>query len=167
MPDPIDLLKPMTMAQYARYKGLNYSTVYAKLKRAGMLGLVIPAKADMALEAATPVAHRQSEAPQPPASSSDERTHDPEQSTSYNEAERRLKLAKARQEELKLLKIEGELIARASVIKAQFAVGRQIRDGLMALPARLSGLFAAEHDQAKIYELFTRELHQVLEGLTA
>lgn len=85
---------------------------------------------------------------------------------SYNEAERRLKLAKAVQEELKLKQIEGELVRRDTVSKAVFESGRRVRDKIENLPARLSGIFAAEHDQARIFALFSTEIQQCLEGLT-
>jgi hypothetical protein len=38
---------------------------------------------------------------------------------------------------------------------------------MLNLPARLSGLFAAEADQAKIFTTFTKELRQTLITLTA
>jgi len=52
------------------------------------------------------------------------------------------------------------------VKKATFEAGRRVRDNLENLPARLSGIFAAERDQQKIFALFTKEIHNCLEGLT-
>lgn len=43
-----------------------------------------------------------------------------------------------------------------------FRFGRQIRDNLLNLPSRLSGPFAAEMDQNKIFTMFSGELHQIL-----
>ena len=59
----------------------------------------------------------------------------------------------------------GELVERSAVAKECFAVGRRIRDGVENLPAWLSGIFAAESDQGRIFELFSAEIQQCLEGL--
>ena len=80
-------------------------------------------------------------------------------------AQTRRTQAQAALEELKLRKETGELVLRSAVEQATFASGRRVRDGLQNLPARLSGIFAAESDQARIFALFSAEIQQVLEGL--
>jgi hypothetical protein len=42
---------------------------------------------------------------------------------------------------------------------------RRVRDQLQNTPSRLSGILAAENDQAVIFELLTREIAQPMEGL--
>ena len=59
----------------------------------------------------------------------------------------------------------GTLIRKADVEKEAFRVGRTIRDVLLNLPDRLSGIFASEKKQEKIHEVMTKEIHQALEGL--
>jgi phage terminase Nu1 subunit (DNA packaging protein) len=85
-----------------------------------------------------------------------------------NLTEERARLTKAQADlmELKLRARNGELVLREAVQREAFAVGRRIRDGVENLPARLSGLFAAEPDQGNIFVLFSREISQCLEGLT-
>ncbi len=81
-------------------------------------------------------------------------------------AQRRRTLALAIREELKNLELSGELVRRSAVKQEEFRVLREVRDALENLPARLSGIFAAEHDQQRIFALFSTEIQQVLEGLT-
>lgn len=82
-------------------------------------------------------------------------------------AQSRHTTAKARQEELKLQRIEGTLVERAAVERAQFTAGRQVRERFKNLPARMSGILAAESDQAKVFALLTKEIQSCLEGLTS
>jgi len=67
---------------------------------------------------------------------------------------------------IRLQKIAGELVPVDRVRKDWFEAGRRVRDGLLNLPSRLSGVFAAESDQDKIFNLFTKEVHQVLTELS-
>jgi phage terminase Nu1 subunit (DNA packaging protein) len=68
---------------------------------------------------------------------------------------------------LKLKRIAGELVPTERVQKDWFESARRVRDGLLNLPSRLSGVFAAESSQEKIYELFTKEVHAVLTELSS
>jgi hypothetical protein len=67
---------------------------------------------------------------------------------------------------IKLQRIAGELVEVGSVAKDWFEVSRRVRDSLLNLPARLSGPFAAESEQTKIFDSFTKEIHQVLTELS-
>ena len=87
--------------------------------------------------------------------------------TSYDEAERREKVAKAQEAELRIAQIQGTLVLREVVEKMQFAQYRRVRDGLQNLPARLGGILAAESDQGKIRAILTQEIMQVLQDLSA
>ena len=68
---------------------------------------------------------------------------------------------------IKLQKIAGELVPADRVAKDWFEVSRRVRDALLNLPSRLSGPFAAESSQAKIFEMFSTEIHQVLTELSS
>lgn len=88
-----------------------------------------------------------------------------ESRSTAGEAVRKLRLENAVWE-IKLRKIAGELVPVAQVKKDWFEVSRRVRDGLLNLPSRLSGVFAAESSQEKIFESFTKEIHQVLTELS-
>jgi phage terminase Nu1 subunit (DNA packaging protein) len=64
--------------------------------------------------------------------------------------------------ELKRREREGELVNRREVEEAAFTCGRNIRDALMNIPARLSTLFAAETDPRVIHQALEDELRKVL-----
>lgn len=68
---------------------------------------------------------------------------------------------------IKLQRIAGELVPVARVQRDWFESTRRVRDGLLNLPSRLSGVFAAEATQEKIFELFTTEIHAVLTELSS
>jgi hypothetical protein len=68
---------------------------------------------------------------------------------------------------MKLKRIAGELIPIDRVQKTWFESARRVRDGLLNLPSRLSGVFAAETSQEKIFEQFTNEVHAVLTELSS
>lgn len=90
---------------------------------------------------------------------------DPTKPSLY-EGQRRATLARARQEELKLARIQGELVRRDAVEKAQFENGRRVRDNIENLPARTSGILATMTDQAQIFAYLSQELRQCLERVT-
>lgn len=68
---------------------------------------------------------------------------------------------------MKLKRISGDLVPIDRVQKDWFESTRRVRDGFMNLPSRLSGVFAAELSQDKIFELFTKEVHAVLTELSS
>ena len=68
---------------------------------------------------------------------------------------------------IKLQRIAGELVPIARVKKDFFECARRVRDGLLNMPSRLSGVFAAESNQEKIFELFNKEVHVVLTELAS
>ena len=57
---------------------------------------------------------------------------------------------------------EGGLVERRKVEAAAFAVGRNARDALMNIPARVSTLFAAESDPRVIHQALEDELSNAL-----
>lgn len=150
----------LTVAAYARSKGLAQPTVRRLLIRAGLVaakgkhGHIDPAQADAVLAASKPVRYKAVVQPT-------------DTIISYNEAERRNKLAKAIQEELKLQQIQGTLVLRSAVEREVFDAVRRSRDAIQNIPARISGILAAEQEQAKIFIILTQEIQQALEGLAA
>ena len=86
---------------------------------------------------------------------------------SYSEARARKESALASLRELQLQERTGELVRRDAVSKAVFASNRAIRDQFMNLPARVSGLVAAETNQHKCFEILANEVRQILEDLSA
>ena len=82
------------------------------------------------------------------------------------EAVRRMRLENEMRE-IRLRKIAGELVPLERVKKDWFEVSRRVRDGLLNLPSRLAGPFAAEASQEKIFTLFTEEIHEVLTELSS
>ena len=137
---------------YAKSKGIDTKTMRRALKAVGLRGRIDPVEADKRLADAKS-ARTQSEG----AGKED----------SYAEADRRHKWAKAAQEELKLQKIQGTLVLRTAVKAQTFDMVRRSRDKLQNIPARLSGVLAAESDQARVFEILTREIHQALEDLAS
>jgi hypothetical protein len=59
-----------------------------------------------------------------------------------------------------------KLIPADEVGRAMFAKGRIIRDGILNIPDRVSSLLATINDAAKIHEILTKELREVLEELS-
>lgn len=59
----------------------------------------------------------------------------------------------------------GKLVLKEDVAREAFKVARRVRDAMLNIANRLSGIVAAETDQAKVHTLITREIHQALEGL--
>ena len=86
--------------------------------------------------------------------------------THAGEAVKKMQLENAMRE-IRLMKISGELVPLARVQKDLFESTRRVRDGLMNLPSRLSGVFAAESSQQKIFDSFTKEIHSVLSELSS
>jgi hypothetical protein len=60
----------------------------------------------------------------------------------------------------------GLLISAEKVRNAMFAKGRIIRDGMMNIPDRVSSLLATINDAAKIHEILSKEIREVLEELS-
>ena len=69
--------------------------------------------------------------------------------------------------QIRLQKIAGQLVPLDRVQKDWVDAGRRVRDGLLNLPSRLSGVFAAESKQEKIFDVFTTEIDAVLNELSS
>ena len=85
-------------------------------------------------------------------------------STLYAAQERRTR-ALAEREELRNLKLKGELVSKEEVEKEWFRIARQVRDALLNIPARLAGVVSAEKNYDKNFASIEQEIRQALEGL--
>ena len=95
-----------------------------------------------------------------------EDSHKSKKNSALYTAQTRRTNALAKQEELKLKKIEGTLVDRVAVEKAQFQIYRRVRDALQNIPSRISGMLAAEKDQSKIFAMLTKEILQTLKSIS-
>jgi hypothetical protein len=85
--------------------------------------------------------------------------------TGRNEWKVRADRADALRKEMELKKELGQLVEVAEVRASGFKIGRQIRDGMLNIPDRLSTLLAAETDPKQIHAMLVTEIRQVLEVL--
>ncbi|MBI5315037.1 MAG: hypothetical protein HZB34_03615 [Nitrospirae bacterium] len=77
----------------------------------------------------------------------------------------RLQHIRNEEREFKLAILKGQCVERVKVDKYLFATGRQVRDGMLALPDRLSAMLTAESDAHRCHAILTQEIERVLEGL--
>jgi len=80
----------------------------------------------------------------------------------------RLRYAKVKADLLGLQLEErtGKLVLREAVAKKLFELQRRNRDAIFNIPARLSGIVAAESDQEVDFQLLTWELNQAMQKLS-
>lgn len=79
----------------------------------------------------------------------------------------RLVKSQADLHELKLRQRNDELVLRSAVEKKLFELQRRNRDATLNIPARLSGIVAAESDQEVVFQLLTKELTQAMQDLSS
>ena len=84
---------------------------------------------------------------------------------SFAEAQARERHFKAKLAELEYEERAGKLVEVEKVEAEAFRIGQQVRDAILNVPSRLSGIVAAESDQRKVHDLLERELRQALEAL--
>lgn len=70
---------------------------------------------------------------------------------SYEEAQLREKVAKAKFAELELQEKEGALVERVLVEAQLFAAGKELRDALLAIPDRIADIVMAAGDRTTVY----------------
>jgi len=85
-----------------------------------------------------------------------------------NLQEEQARLAKSRREKIDLeIEVQrGTLIAKAIVENSAFKIGRTIRDAIMNIPDRVSGVLAAESSQENVHQILSKENREALESLT-
>jgi hypothetical protein len=78
----------------------------------------------------------------------------------------RLKKLKADLLEMKCRQRAGELVEWATITPLAFQRDREIRDTVLNVPDRISGLLHAAQSMEEVHRLLTKELTQCLEGLS-
>ena len=86
--------------------------------------------------------------------------------TTFNEALRREKVAKAAMAHLQFLEKQGTLVKKDAVYNQLFEAGQMLRDKIMAIPNRITSEIAAcNGDSSKIRNILTEELASTLEEM--
>lgn len=86
---------------------------------------------------------------------------------SYADAKTQREYHQAQLAQIEYLERVGRLVSVEAVERAAFREGRVVRDSLMAIPDRLSAMLAAESDPARVHELLSAEIRQVLHELSS
>jgi len=71
----------------------------------------------------------------------------------------------AERERIELQQLQGELVSAAEVREAAFKQGREVRDALMALPARLAPPLAVMTDPREVHQLLSEAIRVELTRL--
>lgn len=93
-------------------------------------------------------------------------------SEGYGQARTERMIWLAKQAELNYKKQEGILVDAGEVKQAAFQTARQVRDGLLNIPNRISDLLAGEInasgkiDKTRVHDILGKELRQALENLS-
>lgn len=83
----------------------------------------------------------------------------------FNEARTALTKYRASREKIQYQKDRGELIELETVNRELFHVCRQVRDSILAIPARIAAVLAVEDSQHSIEVMLKDELSKALEDL--
>lgn len=169
--------RPGHLTKYAKHAGISIASASEALRRVGIdyMESFDFEDADRRRESARhadrvpfskPVVYRQSSDEDNPTddqpTGTDQNNH---QLQSFSEVQTRERHFKAKLAELEFLARVGKLVERDKVEAEAFRISRLVRDGMLNIPDRLTGVLAAETDQRKIYELLTKEIRQALEAL--
>jgi hypothetical protein len=84
----------------------------------------------------------------------------------FAEALRVEKIAKARQEIIRLRELTGELANKAEVYKQLFGFGQSVRQAVLAVPDRCIDEILASPTRAEAHIVMTKYLHEALEKLS-
>lgn len=163
------------MRELARRLGCAPSHVH-KLKMRGVLvfgedGLIEEETAWGAIEAARDpqkdyvrerYAGNRPEAPPPPGQSPGQVSDN----STYHRAKAAREAIEARRAQVELERLMGELVPVADVKREYFAIVREMRDALLALPDRVAQVLAIESDPRGVHRVLSEEIEQVLHGLS-
>lgn len=83
----------------------------------------------------------------------------------YAAIQARKEFYKAELARLEFEQVSGKLVEKEKVEAEAFRIAQLVRDGILNVPARLSGILAAETDQRKVHDQLEKELRQALEAL--
>lgn len=155
----------MSQAEYARHRGKTRQYV-SRLVKAGVVvlrgGKIDVAASDAVLDD-KPVAVEPSEVP--PTSPRQTEPGGGQQPTSFAQAKLAEMVYRAKLRRLDFETRSGKLIAADEVKVKWFAVARQIRDKILAMPAKLAPQLAALTDARGVRELMDQEITAMLRAL--
>jgi hypothetical protein len=162
----------MSQAEFARYREVSRTAV-SKWVKAGRISLVNgkvdPVAASIALMETSDPVQMGSLARGP--SSQDAPNNAAQVSgpggevLSFAKARAMNESYKAALGKLEFRRRKGELVEAADVKREAFQAGRQVRDRLLTIPARVSSMCAAESDPRAIQKMLDLEFAAALEGL--
>lgn len=84
----------------------------------------------------------------------------------FAEALRVEKIAKARQEIIKLQELTGSLVNKTEVYKQLFGFGQSVRQAVLAVPDRCIDEVIAQTTRAEAHQILIKYLHEALEKIT-
>lgn len=105
------------------------------------------------------------QAPPAPPPAQEEAAAEPMNPGAYQKARAMREVYQAKLNKLKYDQESGALVSRDEMKAALFAAGRQLRDSLEQMPARLSPQLASEDDQHVISMMLAEEIKQALQEL--
>lgn len=156
----------VSQSAYARLRGTSRQYVN-RLVRSGKLtlvdGKVDPEKADAELSENTDETRANS------GLSNREPVAEAETgigSTSLMEAKRLHEEYKARLAKLRYEEARGLLVEKSEVEREAYAVGRVVRDAMLAIPSRLRDMLAAEDDAKAVHRILERDVLHALDELS-
>ena len=156
----------VSQAEYARYRKVNRSHV-SRLAKRGILvlrGKLVDVAASDAVLDDRPVAVEPNEA-SPTAQPQTATETLGQQPTSYAQARLADMVYRAKLRRLDYETRSGRLIPADEVKAKWFVIARQIRDKLLAIPAKLSPQLAAIGDAREVRELLDTEIVSILRAL--
>jgi len=159
----------VSQAEYARLRGVSRQAVHKDI-RSGKIptvdGKIDPVAADMALAlAADPAKIHASAHGMPETAQRMIPAEDGAVVLSYWEAKAKKESYQAEIARLDCERRRGELVEAGQVKKDAFRFGRQVRDRLEGIPARISAMVAAEGDPLRVQQLLSAEIVAALQGL--
>jgi hypothetical protein len=160
--------RPGYLTAYAKHAGISKQAAAKQLARVGIDYLQTFDFADADRKrAAAKHADRQSLAvyTDDPDDDDDDSVGGQKKDPVFAQSQARRELFRSKIAELEFLERVGTVVDKEQGEAEQFRVGRQVRDALLTIPDRLSGVLAAETDQRKIHAILMQELRQALEAL--
>lgn len=158
------------MSQYAVMRGITQPAVSAAIHSGRLVKAIIrdgkrikidPDIADREWAANT----QGSRGPGPQPLASGIALPDAIEAADYNASRAKREAYNAELARLEVEEKQGQLVAADEVRKTAFAVARQVRDGLLNIPDRVSAELAAMTDQFEIHTRLTAEIRKALQGV--
>jgi hypothetical protein len=160
----------MTMAEYAASRGISKAAVNAAISSGRLVNAIKREGRRVTLDAAIADAEwtantRGGRGPAPQPLASGVGLPDAIEAADYNASRAKREAYNAELARLEVEEKQGQLVAADDVRKTAFAVARQVRDGMLNIPDRVSAELAAMTDQFEIHRRLTTEIRKALEGV--